>query len=188
MGNPDETVEDMRATFDFAAQLPLDTFGFNRLCVYRGTPLWQEYVKRGLVNRSDRLVQILQMFGDRSDLPLGETINRVRQQVLKSCFSISSSIIPSRPFNSFIALSVYAGAEVGLSSSSSPSWAEERRYQSRSGLALVVEHADMKDAAAQLTQLSDERLLDVLETARQERLGLQRDAEQRRELPMVPAG
>ena len=40
----------MRATFDFASKLPLDTFGFNRLCVYRGTPLWQEYVKRGLVN------------------------------------------------------------------------------------------------------------------------------------------
>ena len=49
MGNPDETVEDMKATFRFAARLPLDTFGFNRLCVYRGTPLWQEYVKRGLV-------------------------------------------------------------------------------------------------------------------------------------------
>ncbi len=55
-------------------------------------------------------------------------------------------------------------------------------------LSRAVEHAEMKDAAAQLTQLSDERLLDVLETARQERLGLQRDAEQRRELPMVPAG
>jgi radical SAM superfamily enzyme YgiQ (UPF0313 family) len=37
VGSPDETVEDMRATFDFAAKLPLDTFGFNRLCVYRGT-------------------------------------------------------------------------------------------------------------------------------------------------------
>ncbi|HEX7765357.1 MAG TPA: radical SAM protein, partial [Nitrospira sp.] len=32
VGNPDETVEDMKATFDFAAKLPLDTFGFNRLC------------------------------------------------------------------------------------------------------------------------------------------------------------
>jgi radical SAM superfamily enzyme YgiQ (UPF0313 family) len=39
IGSPDETVEDVRATFDFAAKLPLDTFGFNRLCVYRGTPL-----------------------------------------------------------------------------------------------------------------------------------------------------
>ncbi len=50
VGNPDETVEDMRATFDFAAKLRLDTFGFNRLCVYRGTPLWKEYVQRGLVD------------------------------------------------------------------------------------------------------------------------------------------
>lgn len=38
VGNPDETIEDMEATFDFASRLPLDTFGFNRLCVYRGTP------------------------------------------------------------------------------------------------------------------------------------------------------
>ena len=52
VGNPDETVEDMNATFDLASKLPLDTFGFNRLCVYRGTPLWQEYVKRGLVNET----------------------------------------------------------------------------------------------------------------------------------------
>ena len=50
VGSPDETVEDMRATFDFASKLRLDTFGFNRLCVYRGTPLWHEYVVRGLVD------------------------------------------------------------------------------------------------------------------------------------------
>ena len=39
VGNPDETIEDMNATFDFASRLPLDTFSFNRLCVYQGTPL-----------------------------------------------------------------------------------------------------------------------------------------------------
>src|SRR5258705_1223341 len=37
VGNPDETIEDMNATFDFAARLPLDTLGFNRRCAYRGT-------------------------------------------------------------------------------------------------------------------------------------------------------
>jgi radical SAM superfamily enzyme YgiQ (UPF0313 family) len=50
VGNPDETVEDLRATFDFASKLRLDTFAFNRLCVYRGTPLWREYLTRGLVS------------------------------------------------------------------------------------------------------------------------------------------
>ena len=69
VGNPDETVEDMRATFDFAARLRLDTFAFNRLCVYRGTPLWQEYVQARLGERRRRLVQVLQVLGDRSDLP-----------------------------------------------------------------------------------------------------------------------
>ena len=37
-------------SFRFAARLELDTFGFNRLCVYRGTPLWQEYVARGILD------------------------------------------------------------------------------------------------------------------------------------------
>ena len=32
------------------ARLKLDTFGFNRLCAYRGTPLWQEYVERGIID------------------------------------------------------------------------------------------------------------------------------------------
>jgi len=50
VGVPDETVVDIRATLKFAARLPLDTFAFNRLCVYRGTPLWQEFLNRGLVN------------------------------------------------------------------------------------------------------------------------------------------
>ena len=40
--------DDILESFRFAARLKLDTFGFNRLCVYRGTPLWAEYVERGI--------------------------------------------------------------------------------------------------------------------------------------------
>jgi hypothetical protein len=40
----------MMETFRFAARLELDTFSFNRLCVYRGTPLWQEYIDRGIID------------------------------------------------------------------------------------------------------------------------------------------
>ena len=50
IGCPDETTEDIRETFRFAARLQLDTFGINRLCVYRGTPLWQEYIDRGIID------------------------------------------------------------------------------------------------------------------------------------------
>ena len=86
VGNPDETVEDMRATFDLAAKLPLDTFAFNRLCVYRGTPLWHEYVKRGLVNDADDWYKYFKCSSiDPTCLP-GEVINDERSAGLKRVF------------------------------------------------------------------------------------------------------
>jgi hypothetical protein len=42
----------------------------------------------------------------------------------------------------------------------------------------------MKDAAAQLTQMSDELLTNVMEESRLERLRIQQEAESSRELPM----
>jgi radical SAM superfamily enzyme YgiQ (UPF0313 family) len=50
VGSPGETKADIKASFRFAARLQLDTFGFNRLCAYRGTPLWQEYMDRGIID------------------------------------------------------------------------------------------------------------------------------------------
>jgi radical SAM superfamily enzyme YgiQ (UPF0313 family) len=50
IGSPDETEKDIMGSFRFAARLKLDTFNFNRLCVYRGTPLWKEYVDRGIID------------------------------------------------------------------------------------------------------------------------------------------
>jgi len=50
VGSPDETREDIVESFRFAARLELDTFSFNRLCAYRGTPLWQEYIARGITD------------------------------------------------------------------------------------------------------------------------------------------
>ncbi len=49
IGTPGETKEEIMESFRFAARLTLDTFSFNRLCAYRGTPLWQEYVDRGII-------------------------------------------------------------------------------------------------------------------------------------------
>ena len=50
VGSPGETEEDIIESFRFCAKLKLDTFGFNRLCVYRGTPLWHEYLERGILD------------------------------------------------------------------------------------------------------------------------------------------
>ena len=50
IGCPDETPEDIRQTFRLASRLRLDSLGVNRLEVFRGTPMWSEYVERGLVS------------------------------------------------------------------------------------------------------------------------------------------
>ena len=53
-------------------------------------------------------------------------------------------------------------------------------------LSRAVEHADMKDAAAQLTQVNDDILQQVLATSRKKRVRIQHESERPGELPMLP--
>jgi radical SAM superfamily enzyme YgiQ (UPF0313 family) len=80
VGSPDETQKDILQSFRFAARLKLDTFGFNRLCVYRGTPLWKEYLDRGILDDErdwDKWFKCSDI--DPTILP-SETVNRARQK------------------------------------------------------------------------------------------------------------
>jgi radical SAM superfamily enzyme YgiQ (UPF0313 family) len=94
LGNPDETVEDIRATFDFAAKLPLDTFGFNRLCVYRGTPLWREYVKRLLVNDAEDWYKYFKCSEIDPTCLSGEVVNAERTAGFRRLFRYKLSHYP----------------------------------------------------------------------------------------------
>jgi radical SAM superfamily enzyme YgiQ (UPF0313 family) len=187
VGNPDETVEDMRATFDFASKLPLDTFGFNRLCVYRGTPLWQEYVKRGLVSDATDWYKYFKCSEiDPTCLP-GEVINAVRQQGLKRLFLYKITHYPIQTFKLLRRFFRFMPARDVAYLILKPFLGKKRGATKAEVLSRAVEHADMKDAAAQFTQLSDELLHDVLAESRAERLRIQQEAEGSRELPMVSA-
>ena len=66
-----------------------------------------------------------------------------------------------------------------------PFWGRKKGTKPAERLSRSVEHADMKDAAAQMTQLPDEMLHSVMEESRLERLRIQLEAEGSRELPMV---
>lgn len=185
VGNPDETVEDMRATFDFASKLPLDTFGFNRLCVYRGTPLWQEYVKRGLVSEATDWYKYFKCSAiDPTCLP-GEVINSVRQEGLKKLFLYKIFHYPVQTWKLIRRFLRYMPARDVAYLIIKPFLGQKKGATKAEVLSRAVEHADMKDAAAQLTQLSDEVLHNVLEESRAERLRIQQEAESSRELPMV---
>ncbi|MBA2251132.1 MAG: B12-binding domain-containing radical SAM protein [Nitrospirales bacterium] len=185
VGSPEETVEDMRATFTFASKLPLDTFAFNRLCVYRGTPLWQEYVKRGLV---DDAVDWYKYFKcseiDPTCLP-GEVIHAERRVGLRRLIIYKFLHFPVQAFRllrrflRYMPLSdvVYLIAKPFLGTGKGPTKAEV--------LSRAVEHGASKDAAATLTQLTDAELQEVMRESRAERQRIQLEAEERRELPMI---
>jgi radical SAM superfamily enzyme YgiQ (UPF0313 family) len=86
VGSPDETEDDIVESFRFAARLKLDTFGFNRLCAYRGTPLWKEYVERGIIDDVldwDKWFKCSDI--DPTVLP-SEVVNRARQKGYRHLF------------------------------------------------------------------------------------------------------
>ncbi len=187
VGNPDETVEDMQATFDFASKLPLDTFGFNRLCVYRGTPLWQEYVKRGLVSDVTDWYKYFKCSEiDPTCLP-GEVINKVRQEGLKKLFIYKLTHYPLQTYRLLRRFLRFMPARDVIYLIVKPFLGQKKGATKAEVLSRAVEHAEMKDAAAQLTQLSDEMLHNVLEESIAERRRIQDEAEGSRELPMFQA-
>jgi radical SAM superfamily enzyme YgiQ (UPF0313 family) len=176
VGNPDETVDDMRATFDFASKLPLDTFGFNRLCVYRGTPLWQEYVKRGLVSELTDWYKYFKCSEiDPTCLP-GEVIHAERRAGLRRLFLYKLIHFPVQTFRLLRRFLRYMPARDVAYLILKPFLGNEKGATEAEVLSRAVEHAAMKDAAADLTHLTDEVLEHVMHESRAERLRIQREA------------
>jgi len=177
VGNPDETVEDMRATFDFAAKLPLDTFGFNRLCVYRGTPLWHEYVQRGLINDAEDWYKYFKCSAiDPTCLP-GEVINDERRAGLRRLFIYKLLHYPVQAFRLLRRFFRYMPARDVIYLIIKPFLGKRSGATKAEVISRAVEHGANKDAAALLTQVSDDRLEYVIEESRRERLRIQREVD-----------
>ena len=177
VGNPDETVEDMRATFDFASRLRLDTFGFNRLCVYRGTPLWQEYVQRGIVNDATDWYKYFKCSEiDPTCLP-GEVINRERNAGFRRLFIYKLTHYPLQSFKLLRRFLRYMPMRDVLYLIVKPFLGQRRGQTKAEVLSRAVEHGAVKDAAANLTQIADEVLNHVILESKSERFRIQQEAE-----------
>ncbi len=50
VGSPGETAEEVKATFNLAERLPINSFAFNSLTAFRGTRLWSDAVDKGLID------------------------------------------------------------------------------------------------------------------------------------------
>jgi anaerobic magnesium-protoporphyrin IX monomethyl ester cyclase len=177
VGNPDETVEDMRATFDFAAKLPLDTFGFNRLCVYRGTPLWHEYVNRGLINDADDWYKYFKCSAIDPTCLQGEVINDERRAGLRRLFIYKLLHYPVQTFRLLRRFMRYMPIRDVVYLIIKPFLGKRTGATKAEVISRAVEHGANKDAAALLTQVSDDRLEYVMEEARRERLRIQQEAD-----------
>ncbi|MFQ5891106.1 MAG: B12-binding domain-containing radical SAM protein [Gemmatimonadota bacterium] len=176
LGTPGETAEDIRATFDFAARLPLDTFGFNRMCVYRGTPLWQEYLKRGLVNDRDDWYKYFKCSEIDPTCPSGEVVHDERVAGFRRLFKYKIRHYPRQTFwllrrflrNMPLRDVIYLIIKPFIGAKSGATNAEV--------LSRAVEHSASKEQAAALTKLSDEALEQAILEARIERQRLQEEA------------
>ena len=105
VGSPGETEEDIMESFRFAARLKLDTFAFNRLCVYRGTPLWQEYIDRGIIDDERDWYKWFKCSDiDPTVLP-GEVVNRARMKGYALLFFLR---IFGRPIQTFRLLRTFS--------------------------------------------------------------------------------
>jgi len=185
VGCPEETVADLQATFDFASRLPLDTFGFNRLCVYRGTPMWQEYVKRGLVNEGTDWYKYFKCSAiDPTCLP-GEVIHQTRSAGLRRLFAYKLLHYPVQTFRLLRRFLRYMPVRDVVYLIIKPFLGQTQGATKAEVLSRAVEHGAMKEAAAQMTQMPDDTLEHVLRESKAERRRIQREAESARELPLV---
>lgn len=187
VGNPDETVEDMRTTFDLAARLPLDTFGFNRLCVYRGTPLWQEYVARGLVSELTDWYKYFKCSAIDPTCLAGEVINDERRAGLRRLFLYKLLHYPLQTMRLLRRFLRYMPVRDVVYLLAKPFLGKRAGATKAEVLSRAVEHTTAKDAAAALTQLDEGVLERVLEASKAERLRIQREAGEVRDLPMASA-
>lgn len=177
VGSPGETVEDMRATFDFASRLRLDTFGFNRLCVYRGTPLWKEYVERGLVNDAADWYKYFKCSEiDPTCLP-GPVINDERTAGLRRLFVYKLTHYPIQILTLLRRFLRFMPLRDVLHLIVKPFLGKKKGQTKAEVMSRAVEHGALKDAAAQLTMVDDDVLERVIEESKAERLRIQQEAE-----------
>ncbi|MEE9229138.1 MAG: radical SAM protein [Acidobacteriota bacterium] len=158
VGSPDETEEDMRKTFRFASRLRIDSFGFNRLCVYRGTPLWSEYVQRGLVDDAQDWYKYYKCSSiDPTVLP-GEEIHRIRTEELRRLILYKFTHYPLQTLKILKRFVRHMPLRDVFYMLYKPFMGKKAGATKAEIISRAVEHAELKSAAADLTLLADEAL------------------------------
>jgi radical SAM superfamily enzyme YgiQ (UPF0313 family) len=177
VGIPDETEEDLRATFKFASRIRIDSFGFNRMCVYRGTPLWSEYVRRGLVNDAQDWYKYFKCTSiDPTCLP-GEEVHRIRSEEMRKLILYKLTRHPLQALRLLKRFTRFMPLRDVLHLIIKPFLGKKKGATKAEVVSRAVEHGDLKSAAADLTLLADHALEEAIANSRAERARIQAEAE-----------
>jgi radical SAM superfamily enzyme YgiQ (UPF0313 family) len=176
VGIPDETEADMRETFRFASRLKIDSFGFNRLCVYRGTPLWREYVQRGLVDDARDWYKYFKCSSiDPTVLP-GEEVHRIRSEEMRKLILYKLTRHTAQTLRLLRRFTRHMPLRDVIYLLVKPFLGKRQGFTRAEVISRAVEHEDMKSAAADMTQLADEALEHAIRASRAERQRIQAEA------------
>jgi len=177
VGIPDESEEDLRSTFRFASKIPIDSFGFNRMCVYRGTPLWQEYVRRGLVSDAADWYKYFKCTSiDPTCLP-GEEVHRIRSEEMRKLILYKFTHHPLQTFRLLRRFTRHMPLRDVLYLLVKPFLGQKKGATRAEVISRAVEHGDLKSAAADMTQVADEALEEAIRNSRADRAPVQAEAE-----------
>ncbi len=83
VGSPSETVEEVRQTFALAERMKLNSFNFNSLTAFRGTPLWNDAVARGIIDEDrdwDKMFPVHEIYPDVID---SQTLFSLRSKLIR---------------------------------------------------------------------------------------------------------
>ncbi len=83
VGSPGETREEVKRTFAFAERIPINSFNFNSLTAFRGTPLWQDAVARKLINEEEDWDKMFPVHSIHPDAIDSRTLFPLRSRLVK---------------------------------------------------------------------------------------------------------
>ena len=166
IGCPDETEEDIAQTFAFASKLRVDSFGFNRLCVYRGTPLWTEYVQRGLVNEEEDWYKYFKCSSIDPTVLSGEEIHKARTVGMKKLIKYKFLHYPRQTFRLLRRFARYMPLKDVIYLVIKPFLGKKKGVTRAEAVSRVVEHPEMKSAAADMTLIPDDQLEQAIQGSR----------------------
>ncbi len=166
VGCPDETEEDIAQTFDFAAKLRVDSFGFNRLCVYRGTPLWAEYRERGLVDDEKDWYKYFKCSSIDPTVLSGEVIHQARSKGMKRLIVYKFLHHTRQTFRLLRRFAQHMSLKDVIYLVIKPFLGQKKGATRAEILSRAVEHVEVKSAAADMTLLEDAELESAIQDSR----------------------